>query len=643
MKRKILFGFLLFLLIVIPLNVIAASSATLSLACNTSVKKSAVVTCKVKGNITSGTIESISGDANGGTYFVSTTSFSNSNPTGFTGSSVDVATFTLTAKNVAGNAEISLENLVVTDTNGDPVTLSSTTVKTNVTILDDEKSLTNILIDGTAVPSFNSATKNYTFSMDKEQIAITVQKPASVKSVTGTGTKKLVCGANKINLVVKAQDDTTTTYVLNITRNCSNDVTLKNITLSAGSLVPGFSKDVKKYTVAVTNDIDKITIAAIKNDEKQTITGAVTDAALKSGENTFTISVVAENGSKDTFTIVVTREPKEGELPAGTIATLSLSAGKLEFNPYVYEYSTKVLYEVTNITVDAKSGNDTGKVTVVGGTNLVVGENTITVTITDGDIKKDYKIIVTRLEEGVPLGDNANIKKLTVKGYDLNFLPDVLEYKLKIGKETELDLTVLLEEPEYADYVISGNRNLKDGSEITIVVTSVDGTTKVYKIKIEKSSSNLILFASIGAVIIAVALVIVLVMKNKKDPDKVKTKRVKDKKGTKETTDEVAKEEVKVEEVKATTPEKDETLVIGEVKEELKAPEEVKAVVEEKEKIKVQTLDEVESLDDEPKVVAKEDAEIPEKSTEIETKICSICGHRVSVGAKTCPYCKRTW
>ena len=113
------------------------------------------------------------------------------------------------------------------------------------------------------------------------------------------------------------------------------------------------------------------------------------------------------------------------------------------FDKEKYEYNTKVLYDVTSITVDAKAESATSKVVVVGNKNLTVGKNTIIIKVTsENDESTNYKINVTRLNEGETLGNNANLSSIEIGKYKLKFDPNKTEYILEIKDETKLNISV---------------------------------------------------------------------------------------------------------------------------------------------------------------------------------------------------------
>lgn len=86
----------------------------------------------------------------------------------------------------------------------------------------------------------------------------------------------------------------------------SNDATLDNLTVSAGVLSPAFSSEITSYAVNVANSVSRLTITAANNHDAATVSGAG-EKALNVGVNTFDVVVTAEDGTKKTYTIAVTR------------------------------------------------------------------------------------------------------------------------------------------------------------------------------------------------------------------------------------------------------------------------------------------------------------------------------------------------
>jgi len=99
------------------------------------------------------------------------------------------------------------------------------------------------------------------------------------------------------------------------------DSTLASLAVNPGTLVPEFSADTLSYTVAVENDVDSILITATTNNSGASADGAGTRPLIV-GENLFTITVTAEDGSTREYVIVVTRaeekEPKDQKISTNT-------------------------------------------------------------------------------------------------------------------------------------------------------------------------------------------------------------------------------------------------------------------------------------------------------------------------------------
>jgi hypothetical protein len=95
----------------------------------------------------------------------------------------------------------------------------------------------------------------------------------------------------------------------------STDSSLSNLTVSPGTLSPGFSSTTTNYTVSVTNATTQVAITPTVNQANATVTvggydtttGTARNFGLNVGDNAFNIIVTAQNGSTTTYTLTVTR------------------------------------------------------------------------------------------------------------------------------------------------------------------------------------------------------------------------------------------------------------------------------------------------------------------------------------------------
>lgn len=84
---------------------------------------------------------------------------------------------------------------------------------------------------------------------------------------------------------------------------------LKSLSVDGYSLEPGFSNDVKEYTVNVPSEITKVNISAQVEDGTASVTGTG-EKELNEGINTFEIVVTAQNGSSNSFKLNINVEDK---------------------------------------------------------------------------------------------------------------------------------------------------------------------------------------------------------------------------------------------------------------------------------------------------------------------------------------------
>ncbi|MBR5452481.1 MAG: cadherin-like beta sandwich domain-containing protein, partial [Clostridia bacterium] len=82
--------------------------------------------------------------------------------------------------------------------------------------------------------------------------------------------------------------------------------TLSELSVEEGKLSPAFAAGTSEYTLTVDYPVKKLTVNAPATHKLATVS-IKGEEALEVGENTVTITVKAENGSKNTYTIRVTR------------------------------------------------------------------------------------------------------------------------------------------------------------------------------------------------------------------------------------------------------------------------------------------------------------------------------------------------
>ncbi|MGO0063287.1 cadherin-like beta sandwich domain-containing protein [Brevibacillus fluminis] len=310
-----------------------------------------------------------------------------------------------------------------------------------VTALSRNANMSNLaLSQGMLSPLFTPSETNYTASVANDVSSITITPTVSdssatvtvngtaVTSGTASGAINLTVGSNTITIVVTAQDGTTNTYTIIVTRAAlSSNADLSNLILSQGTLSPAFDPGTLIYTASVANSVSSITVTPIVSDSNATVT--VNSASVTSGtasgainlavdNNAITVVVTAQDGTTNTYTIIVTRAALSSN---ADLSNLVLSQGTLSpaFTPARTDYTSSVANSISSITVTPTASDSTAtmQVRVNGGTytpvmsgspsgalNLNEGANTVDVRVTaqDQTTANTYRINITRAQYRPP-------------------------------------------------------------------------------------------------------------------------------------------------------------------------------------------------------------------------------------------------
>ena len=273
----------------------------------------------------------------------------------------------------------------------------------------------------------------------------------AVDSGTASGAIALAVGANAIEVEVTAEDGTTTeTYTVTVTRAAaSTDATLSALVAASSdaadgtftdlTLSPAFAAGTTGYTASVVNGMTHVRLTATvsatgkatlkvgKSGSLETVadgeaSGAI---ALAEGTNAIEVEVTAEDGSKSTYTVTVTRAAAlsadatlsalvatSSDAADGTFSALALSP---VFAAGTMAYRASVATERTHVRLTATvsaTGLATLKVGKRGGTLVAVGSGTasgaialsrgfnvleVEVTAEDGTTTETYTVEVTVL------------------------------------------------------------------------------------------------------------------------------------------------------------------------------------------------------------------------------------------------------
>ena len=382
---------------------------------------------------------------------------------------------------------------------------------------NSNNNLSSLFVTNTNIV-FDKNTTVYNLTTTASSTYISASRETTTATITGdTGKHDLKVGKNQFIIKVVAENGSIKTYTINITREASKSTNnyLKSLTLSNGSI--NFKKTTTEYNIDVNKDIDKVTIEANLDDSKSSFENGFGSRTinLSLGNNTVYIRVRSESGQVRTYTLNINRD--DGRDSDSSLKNIKLSNGKLTFDKNTLEYKVTVEYKIDKMIIEATPNSDKAKVNITGNEELSVGDNIfkINVEAENGKITV-YTITVIRKNQGEEISSNNNIKSITIKNNSIDFKSNVYRYTVKTN-EKELDLNIVLEDKN-ATYKITGNEDLKNGSEIKIKVTAENGEEKSYTLVIKKSYLGLIISILSIIVLIGLGIGTWIFFKNKKKP-----------------------------------------------------------------------------------------------------------------------------
>ena len=186
---------------------------------------------------------------------------------------------------------------------------NSGTTTSNKTTKSSNANLSNLGITPNDFKGFKAQVTKYdvTVPTDVESVTIYANAQDSKAKVTGVGKQNLQTGENKFDVVVTAEDGTTKTYTLNITRDTSSQNTenvpdkytgdgLSSLNIENLELDPKFDTQKYEYTVKYFGEKEKLDINATATDPYYDIeiTG---NEKLVEGENIINILVSDPDGN----------------------------------------------------------------------------------------------------------------------------------------------------------------------------------------------------------------------------------------------------------------------------------------------------------------------------------------------------------
>ena len=267
----------------------------------------------------------------------------------------------------------------------------------------------------------------------------------------------------------------------------SDNNNLSTLTIKNETITPKFQENITTYYVNTENN--QVEIEATPKDLSAKVEGDIGAHSLDYGVNKFLIKVTSPRGHIKEYTIYITRKIKNiSKNNDATLKKLIINHHQITLEKNKYYYDLTLENKEENLNIEAIPNNSISKVEIEKKDKLEVGNNEIKIIVTAEDgTKSTYLIHIIRKKK---LSNDSTLKSIIIKNYVLSFSPKKYKYQLEIQKENKLDIQVIPNN-DLAKYKIIGNENLKNNSQIKIIVTAEDKTITTYQINIKKEQKEL--------------------------------------------------------------------------------------------------------------------------------------------------------
>ena len=295
------------------------------------------------------------------------------------------------------------------------------------------------------------------------EVAVTVETTDADASFEVEGGFDLVPGENDLVVTVTAADSLSTqiyTVILNVLPN--TDTSLATFTVNDEAVEDGSVVDLPAFTTD--------TLVAVETTDPSATYVIDGDSNLVVGENVLTVTVTAadEETTMDYTVTLVVAESNDASLQSASVSYVD-GAGESQTSAIVDGDEVFLPSNTTEVDVEVIPTDGGSTFEIEGATDLVVGENTLVITITAPDAVATEVITVTLW---VAVGD-VTTSSFTANDVEVE---DGITLDLEPGTE-EVEVVVETTDP-LATYEVEGATGLVLGAtnRLVLTVTSVDGT-----------------------------------------------------------------------------------------------------------------------------------------------------------------------
>ena len=267
-----------------------------------------------------------------------------------------------------------------------------------------DSSLKYLSVSGYSLsPSFRSGTTEYSMTVGNGVTGLYVQATPNDSKATYvvSGDDHWDVGRNTITIKVTAEDGSSTTYRVYVTRESakvkSSDKNVDFRINNPHTITPAFNNGTNTYEVVVPYDIKKLDLSVVPFDKNASVRIEGNEKFSTEEKNVVKVIVTAEDGSSKTITLNVTRSQYKANTD---LLDLKVKGYKMspKFKPSKTKYKVTVPNKVRKVKVLVKAPKG-AKYKVTGYNNLQEGKNIVLVKVTDQKgFVKYYEVDVYRKE-----------------------------------------------------------------------------------------------------------------------------------------------------------------------------------------------------------------------------------------------------
>lgn len=289
----------------------------------------------------------------------------------------------------------------------------------------DDNTLRSLTVSGKKV--------NLTDSLEYEVLVDNTLKNAELTAVTNhekatflngygerVGSNKITLSGEKTKVEVKvqAENESIRSYSITIIKENykSPDNTLKSLKINEINF--NFNPSITEYNLNCDNSLDKINITAIKNHDKAVV-DYQEEVDLNVGLNEVNILVTAEDGTRKTYKLNITRGEKEY-----LVKEIKITGIDFSFNPEVFDYEIETNLDTLDFKITLNKETTTS--------NILNNESLSNNSLVQIEIKDDEEVLTYnfKIKKEEIINNNIPNENNEDKDQENNFFK---KYEVHIG------------------------------------------------------------------------------------------------------------------------------------------------------------------------------------------------------------------